>query len=375
MQLYNADCLEILPKLADNTFHALVTDPPAGIGFMGMAFDSDRGGKREWIAWLSSVMKECLRVMRPGAHTLVWALPRTSHWTADAIEDAGFEIRDCVYHLFGQGFPHGLDVSKAIDKRLGAERERLRGVRSGVVKDTYAHDAWSLTHKDSVLSPDPLTVEARTWQGWSTALKPACELWILARKPLSERSVADNVLKWGTGALNIEGCKVGTERHWSSHERTSKVCYGNYNADCKGVWKQGRYPANLICSEPDFLGEHARFFYCPKASRAERDSGCEHLPAKTSGYRPNDPDENTIRQRLHGSIPAANNHPTIKPLALMRYLCRMVTPVGGMVLDPFCGSGSTGVAALQEGFDFVGIEKEKGYFDIATTRIAPCQAS
>lgn len=312
MQLYNADCLEILPTLADNTYHSLVTDPPAGIDFMGLAFDSDRGGKREWIAWLSSVMKECLRVLRPGAHALVWALPRTSHWTADAIEDAGFEIRDVIHAVNCQGFPK----SKA-------------------------------------------------------CLKPAYENWILARKRLSETSIAANVLKWGTGALNIDDSRIGSRADKPQRQRqkpAKATCYGDIHLLGDKVYSLGRWPANFIV-EGDELPEWARYFKVNKASRAERDAGCEHLPAKASGYRPNDPDENTIRQRLHGSIPACNNHPTVKPLAVMRYLCKLITPVGGTVLDPFMGSGSTGIAALEEGFDFVGIEKEEGYFQIANARM------
>lgn len=336
------DCLEALPAIADNSLDSLVTDPPAGISFMGKAWDSDKGGREKWVAWLASVFRECVRVLKPGAYALVWALPRTSHWTATALEEAGFEVRDVITHLFGQGFPKSMDVSKAIDKKLGAKRERLRGVRSGVVRDTYAQDAWSLEFKDSVLSPVPLTDEARQWQGWGTGLKPAAEFWILARKPLAEKSVAANVLRWGTGGVNIDGCRVGTERVKTDGRKCGgEAIYGGgkgiTSEGFKGQAHEGRFPANVILEEPDLLGEAARFFYCPKASQKERGEG--------------------------------NHHPTVKPLALMRYLCRLVTPPGGTVLDCFMGSGSTGLAAVAEGFGFVGIEADPDYHRIAEARL------
>lgn len=207
MRLMHGDCLEQLKTLADNSVDSLVTDPPAGIAFMGKEWDKDKGGRKEWVSWMTGVMSEALRVMKPGAHGLVWALPRTSHWTATALEDAGFEVRDVITHLFGSGFPKSLDVSKAIDKAAGAERE--------VVGENPNHRGESQTRNmyTKALGQDgsvtaPATDDVKKWQGWGTALKPASEHWILVRKPCSEKTVAANVIKWGTGALNIDASRI-----------------------------------------------------------------------------------------------------------------------------------------------------------------------
>lgn len=420
MKILTGDCLDLLPSLETNSVHSLVTDVPASISFMSRDWDSDRGGREEWVAWLTTILRECLRVLRPGGHALVWALPRRSHWTATAIEDSGFEIRDIVSHLFGQGFPKSHDVSKAIDKLQGEERERIRGVRSGVVKNTYAQDAWSREYKDSVLSPVPITDEAAKWQGFGSALKPAVEFYILARKPLQETSIAANVLKWGCGALNIDACRAGSEL---LSYKGSRVVGAGRERSCnlvdrgdgktpdgrdlaKAVERQeryaenkqektvsGRHPANLILShspecsqiacEPGCpvadLGSAARYFYCAKASRGERNRGCETLPVKSpeemTGRAAGSPGLVMVGGKANpyaGTSGAArsNHHPTVKSVALMRYLCRLITPPGGIVLDPFLGSGTTAVAALQEGFDCIGMELDSDYVQIANARIA-----
>lgn len=196
--LHQGDCLDVLRGMADCSVDAVVTDPPAGISFMGKAWDHHKGGRSAWIAWMTEIAAEVNRVLKPGGHALVWAIPRTSHWTATAWEDAGFEVRDRVAHVTGSGFPKSLNVGAAIDKMLGAKRERIRGVRSGVVNAAYAQDAWSKEFKDSVLSSEPITEEARQYTGYGTALKPAVEDWWLLRKPL-DGAVAGNVLKWGVG--------------------------------------------------------------------------------------------------------------------------------------------------------------------------------
>jgi len=361
---------------------SIITDPPAGISFMGKAWDDDKGGRDQWIMWLSEVMRECNRVLKPGAHALVWSIPRTSHWTTTAIENAGFEIRDVVTHLFGSGFPKSLDVSKAIP-------------------------------------------EAKQWQGFGTALKPAAEFWILARKPLSEKTVAKNVLKWGCGALNIDGSRVGTEtRHNPSASNTDREKWRMNTSEVDGRITTGRFPANLVlsCSEhctdemhdiecaikmlddqsgiskssggagkasqknlirsgikaggeyskPKNLGGlgdtggASRFFYCAKVSSSERNAGLEGMPNKeVHRYGKG------LGQGLDPNAPAIdkNHHPTVKPIKLMSYLINLITPPNGTVLDPFMGSGSTGIAAKKLGFKFIGIEREKEYFEIAEKRI------
>jgi site-specific DNA-methyltransferase (adenine-specific) len=261
---------------------------------MDHVWDADKGGRDEWIGWLTEILIECRRVLKPGAHALLWALPRTSHWTATALEDAGFEIRDVISHVYNTGLPKTLDVAKAINK-LGDHPE-----------------------------------EAARWQGWGTGLRPASEHWILARKPL-DTTLARNVLKHGTGAINIDASRV-----------------------------KSRYPSNFICSV-DQDQDYARHFYCPKPSKKERDAGCEDIPLQRAGWTSVFPERKTAYH---------NTHPTLKPLSLMRYLCRLITPPGGTVLDPFCGSGSTGVAALREGFHFIGIEQEQKYVEIARARLS-----
>lgn len=207
------DCLEVLKGFESDSIDSLVTDPPAGIGFMGQEWDHHKGGRAEWVAWMTGVMRECHRVMKPGAHGLVWAIPRTSHWTATALEDAGFEVRDICTHLFGQGFPKSLDISKAIDKAAGAERKVL-GIdptRAGRLKNQVNGftDPSGWEHgKRNIDITAPATDAAKQWSGWGTALKPAAEFWVLVRKPISEKNVASNVLKHGVGGINIDGCRI-----------------------------------------------------------------------------------------------------------------------------------------------------------------------
>lgn len=376
--LLKGDCLEVLQTLDHESVDSLVTDPPAGISFMGKEWDSAKGGRKDWCAWMESVMREAMRVMKPGAHGLVWAIPRTSHWTATALEDAGFEIRDVVTHLFGSGFPKSLDVSKAIDKAAGAERKVIgagayasRRVNSngGNTTGAFEHDGHEVTA--------PATDAAKQWAGWGTALKPASEHWILVRKPCSEKTVAANVQKWGTGAINIDASRIGVGGHHGGAVGASKSeAFGNHAAYIPGpnkVYDQGRFPANLVLSGDavEMLGEPARFFYCAKISTSERNAGLEHLEPKDAPLGDDRPSGQSM-SRLDGreARKAQNTHPTVKPKKLMAYLIRMITPPGGIVLDPFMGSGSTGIAAKECGFGFIGIEREKEYFEIAEARIA-----
>jgi len=591
MTLLHGDCLERLSEMQTASLDSLVTDPPAGIAFMGKAWDSDKGGRAQWIAWMTEVMRECLRVLKPGAHGLVWALPRTSHWTATALEDAGFEVRDVVTHLFGTGFPKSLDVSKAIDRAAGAERVVV-GLKKYADGATYMggekSGRFGMMSEGQARGPSlettPATDAAKQWQGFGTALKPAVEIWllvakpfttvpldatishanqllrdfvcqmlhvkfadqcstsnlrdlgagcdfaqwiavvltspqsgdssdetdmfrlpamaetilsiaalwngilsvafcrqstfttetetalttelktlsylispitqacttrgetnqsgemsaaivvrrflesvlaklsafpgisvpesvstpaessvlplppwqkyesainkvassehyILIRSPLGEKTVAANVLKHGTGGINIDGCRIGTtEALGRMNNVPSTFNHANatpYVDNSRGL---GRFPSNLILDEEaaalldeqsgilksgelkgyvsgggsksghlagkkarliekstKYSGGASRYFYCAKASKADKG--------------------------------ADNVHPTVKSTALMRYLLRLVTPPGGTVLDPFMGSGSTGVAAKAEGFGFIGIEQDAEYLAIAARRM------
>jgi len=361
MKLIQGDCLEVMKTLPDNSVDACVTDPPYGLKFMGKKWDYDVPTVEQW--------KEVYRVMKPGAFLLSFGGTRTYHRMVVNIEDAGFEIRDQIQWLYGSGFPKSLDIGKAIDKAAGAEREVIGKNPNGFGPNNGA----SLTHnmKEHPNLTSPATPEAIQWDGWGTALKPANEPICLARKPLSEKTVAANVLKWGTGGLNIDGCRVGTEEHivgMKGRKADFWAIAKNYQEE-KIV--SGRFPANVIHDGSDEVvglfpdtgnnsrvrrgqydggcfggglkqddtehndsGSAARFFYCAKASKAERGEG--------------------------------NNHPTVKPLKLMCYLCRLVTPPGGTVLDCYVGSGTTGVAAQIEGFEFIGIDKD---IAIATRRI------
>ena len=250
--IHHGDCLEVLRTLESDSLDSLVTDPPAGIAFMGKDWDKDKGGRTEWIAWMTEVMRECLRVLKPGAHGLVWALPRTAHWTATALEDAGFEVRDCVTHLFGTGFPKSLDVSKAIDKAAGAERQKL-GPKS-TYRKPQEPNGWDCT-KRAEFETAPATDSAREWQGWGTALKPACEFWWLVRKPCSEKTVAANVLRHGTGAINVDGCRIGVGTPVPCQVSSTGSGFGGYDASGypggRAYSSQGRFPSNLVLSHSD----------------------------------------------------------------------------------------------------------------------------
>jgi len=339
-----------------------VTDPPYGLGFRGKAWDGTG------ITYNADVWRECLRVLKPGGHLLAFGGSRTYHRMACAIEDAGFEIRDQIMWVYGQGFPKSHNISKAIDKQAGAEREIL-----GTIPDRWAGKGSVLQRStqaeaESVNITAPATPEAQQWDGWGTALKPAHEPIVLARKPFAG-AVADNVLAWGTGGINVDGCRVGyineadknkalagdafkrkntSDKGWSRPWMEDKEKAARINAESKERAQQGRFPANLIHDGSDevtglFPNDTARFFYCAKASKCDRDEG---LPEG-----------------------AHSHHPTVKPTDLMRYLCRLVTPPAGIVLDPFMGSGSTGKAAALEGFDFIGIEQDAQYIEIARRRI------
>jgi site-specific DNA-methyltransferase (adenine-specific) len=413
--LINGDCREAMRAMDENSVDAIVTDPPYGLtsarptgrsaategavmkGFMGLGWDHGVPGKEFWV--------EALRVAKPGAHLLAFGGTRTFHRLMVAIEDAGWEIRDTIMWVYGSGFPKSLDVSKAIDKAAGVEREICTGSTSAPNGKPGGYEGARYKEKRQTPfgvvqdQPDitlPATEAAKQWEGWGTALKPAFEPVIVARKPLVG-TVAANVQQHGTGAINIDGCRVPTDPNDDIFAKNPHTHggFGHADAQVYGDGKgsdykpqEGRWPANLIHDGSDEVlalfpdsngsggslpqvkitgygdgavgtgkseyfggprtphdsgsGSAARFFYCAKTSKKDRNEG-----------------------------DILNRHPTVKPTELMRYLCRLVTPPGGTVLDPFMGSASTGKAALKEGFGFVGIDsdEEHGYFDIALARI------
>jgi len=407
--ILEGDCLDVLKTLDDESIDSIVTDPPYGLAFMGKRWDYDVPSVEVW--------QECLRVLKPGGYLLAFAGTRTQHRMCVRIEDAGFEIRDMIAWVYGSGFPKSHDVSKAIDRATGAERTEVVGTklgRPGMAKDGRNQSFDSSTHTyggGKVLSTDitaPATDAARQWQGWGTALKPALEPITVARKPLVG-TVADNVMRYGTGAINVDGCRVGTET-WTRKGGDVSTPYGNDRTWSTSKTPDinrtatGRWPANLIHDGSDEVtglfphttsgsraagvrngmgfhgangdggpaingssGSAARFFYCAKASKRDRDEGL-NLPARQYSHDGRSKPIENAYQRNNST--ARNNHPTVKPTDLMRYLCRLVTQPNGVVLDPFCGSGSTGKAAALEGFRFVGIEREPAYAEIARARIA-----
>lgn len=412
--VYQGDCLDVLPTLADFSVDAIVTDPPAGIAFMGQTWDTPgawrapvsrhgftdgaerlpapaigssrnpvcrrchrhrRGAtaaaicrchqpdfddasarlkdRRAFVSFLAAVMAQCLRVLKPGGHAIVWAIPRTSHWTATALEDAGFDVRDVITHHYGSGFPKSLN---------------LKG----------------------------------DWQGWGTALKPASEHWILARRPLSEANTALNVQRWRTGALNIDAgrrpmndrltagrwpanlllshsldcnhacapdCPVARLDEQSGYSRTRRI---RIPSDCGGNTWGGSFQIHRGPRGYDDSGGASRFFYVSKPSARERDAGLDDLPMRLADpYGHHRGRRSRDKRRFDGRRPriARNHHPTVKSVLLMRYLCQLITPPSGVILDCFAGSGSTLIAAASLGFRAIGIEREADYVEIIRHRL------
>lgn len=362
--ILKGNCLDTLKTLPDCSIDSIVTDPPYELGFMGKSWDASG------IAYNVEMWRECLRVLKPGGHLLAFSGSRTYHRMTVAIEDAGFEIRDQIMWLYGSGFPKSLDVSKAIDKAAGAEREVV-GQRQG-----RGNEASGAGHEYRIKAglmdiTAPATPEAQRWQGWGTALKPAHEPICVARKPLTG-TVASNVLEWGTGALNIDGSRVGTELLPAQKAGQAKI--GTFErTEMITPEREGRWPANVIHDGSDevlagFPNDAGRFFYCAKASKSERNAGLEGMPEQMLTGRDEGQDAMQVPYKTRSKV-TANIHPTVKPIALMRYLVKLVTPLGGTVLDPFLGSGSTAVAAILEGFDWVGCEMTEDYWPIIEARV------
>jgi site-specific DNA-methyltransferase (adenine-specific) len=374
--VYHGSNLDVLPTLPDNSVDAIVTDPPYELGFMGKSWDSSG------IAYSVELWQECLRVLKPGGHLLAFSGSRTYHRMTVAIEDAGFEVRDMIAWVSNKTFPKSHNISKAIDKAAGAQREVV-GTKLGATLGSF--DGGYATNEGKTISETAsATDEAKKWDGWGTALKPTVEPVVMARKPF-DGTIANNVLTWGVGGLNIDGSRIGTTDTLARplNEANNEVfgTYKQFGNPTEPV--QGRWPANIILDEhtaglldeqsgevksagiyqrgDDYLitdamfplnsggnksamysdkGGASRFFYVARASKADRNEGV-----------------------------AINNHPTVKPTALMEYLIKLVTPAGGTVLDPFTGSGSTGKAALLNGFKFIGIELTEDYLPIIEGRL------
>ena len=430
MKLLLGDCIDKLKELDDNSVDSIVTDPPYGLSFMGKKWDYDVPSQEIW--------EECYRVLKPGGHLLSFAGSRTYHRMAVRIEDAGFEIRDQIMWIYGSGFPKSLNIGIQVDKKLGNQREVVGEKVRGDVQKAKENGAGYLADpanrnntKQFGYGTQTITKGNSEWEGWGTALKPAHEPIVMARKPLSEKTVVDNVLEWGTGGINIDASRIGVDENDPNHRSidnknvhtTNFANNGNPRPDKipnqeSQINPQGRFPANIIFDEEagkildeqtgelksgDMPGKYkgwgkngiygsadneleqtyygdsggaSRFFYCPKTSKTDRNEGLDDFEDKEAPKRDDGQPYgmNTNKFRPDGSErkpvqPKKNNHPTVKPTDLMLYLIRMVTPKSGTTLDPFMGSGSTGKAAVRGGFDFVGIEMDKEYMEIAKARI------
>ena len=409
------DCRKILREMPPNSVDSAVTDPPYGLavppdpekllshwlrgrefvprgkGFMGQAWDASVPSPM--------MFRELFRVLRPGAHAVVFAGSRTVDLMGLSMRLAGFEIRDQLQWIYGSGFPKSLDVSKAIDKSAGVWRGRAGPMNSD--NSAMGGGNYERTPKGS-----PATADALRWQGFGTALKPAHEPIILARKPLVG-TVAANYIEHGTGGINVDGCRIPSIEPTGWGGGGSSLFDGGLSRESKIAHREnlGRFPANILMDEsagalldaqsgdrPGMSGGGihtssggmfgaidgneghlrgdsggaSRFFFCAKACRAEREAGLEHLePIRRSDGRGKDIENPRLRTTAR-----RNHHPTVKPIALMRWLCRLVTPPGGLIVDPFTGSGTTGIAASVEGFSFAGCELSEEFARIARERIA-----
>jgi DNA modification methylase len=442
IKLMQGDNILSLKKLPENSIDSIVTDPPYGLSFMNKKWDYEVPSVEFW--------QEVLRVLKPGGHVLSFGGTRTYHRMVVNMEDAGFEIRDQIMWIYGSGFPKSLNIGKAFDKKNGDERKIIgRKIQrvDGTLRKVGATGA-PFVDKDgkSFSKPtdgyidieEPGSETSKKWEGWGTALKPANEPICLARKPLSEKTIVDNVIKWGTGVINIDGCRIATDDELGRVNKTDTIDTDTemkmgLKAGAINFGTDGRFPANILFDETaaemldeqsgisksskfkpeydggfgvsDIIGKNkkiggslvesergfsdkggaSRFFYVPKVSKKERNLGLDGFEDKeTTGqlnlnkcikcnkyYMAGDGRElcSCIEPEYNSSTIQKNNHPTLKPINLMTYLCRLITPPGGIVLDPFMGSGSTGISACLEGFRFVGMELDEDYFKIAEARV------
>lgn len=386
IKLFNGDSAQVLRQLPENSIDSIVCDPPYGLSFMGKRWDYDVPSVDLW--------REVLRVLKPGGHLLAFGGTRTYHRLVVNIEDAGFEIRDQIQWLYGSGFPKSQDISKAIDKQAGAIGNRGKRFNAAGIGESNGGSKLRSDHPDYV-PPEAVTEDAKRWQGFGTALKPANEPIVLARKPIEKGlTIADNVLKYGTGSLNIDGCRIGFASE--ADKEQTKVPLANIPNGEGGFMRVegrrdavyqpndgGRWPANVLLDETAAEALDAQSgvskSMAPKKSdnRTVVKAGDSLQLGKAGVHNPENSYSDAggasrffyVAKASKKERGTENNHPTVKPIKLMAYLCRLVTPPGGTVLDPFMGSGSTGLAALEEGFSFIGIELSAEYFDIAKARL------
>jgi len=353
-KIINDSMLNMLSHIEENSIDCVITDPPYELGFMGKSWDSSG------IAFQPETWKKCFKVLKPGGYLLAFGGSRTFHRIACAIEDAGFELRDTILYLYGSGFPKSMSIDKAIDKKLGAEREvigtKIRKQEFNNPDEIEQKYGFKSGKIDITL---PATDIAKQWQGYGTALKPAFEPIIMARKPI-KTTVAENVMIYGVGGINIDECRVGDEERFLTPATPKKGTFNcSFDSNYDGKSVLGRFPANVIHDGSEevveCMGEASRYFYTTKASKKDRDGGL-------GGFK----QKQTTRK---------NTHPTVKPCELMQYLIRLVAPKGATILDPFMGSGSTGKAVMFENrernadYKFIGIDLEKEYCEIAEMRI------
>lgn len=427
IELHNGNNIDVLKTFEDNSIDSVVTDPPYGLGkepdvrlmlqsWLEFDYMEVSGGGfmgKKWDAFVPQPIfwKEVFRLLKPGGHCLAFYGTRTYDWGVMAMRLAGFEIRDTIMWLYGSGFPKSLNIGKAVDKILGNEREK-----TGILKK-HAQKGVAIAEERGAIGGgafgqskiEEVTKGNSDWEGWGTALKPAVEPIVMARKPISEKNIAENVLRWHTGGINIDGCRVETDENLNGGTYSDGVyvkndIYGQRKKIPNGyVQPLGRFPANLIHDGSEEVvagfpevdsggkkttdkansdglygfggqclnnlskscGSASRFFYTAKAHSSERNYGLEGFEEKRSSNYGN----NGFSSANPTFATASNHHPTVKPLDLMQYLVRLVTPKNGICLDPFMGSGTTGMACKLEHFDFIGIELDPEYFKIAKARI------
>ena len=404
--ILNGDCLDELRSIADASVDSVVTDPPYGLSNTKPAQVAETitrwasgerdylpGGRgfmgKEWDGFVPppAVWDECMRILKPGGHMLVFAGPRTQDLMGLSIRLAGFDIRDSVAWLYGTGFPKGQSISKAIDKQAGATRQVVGTSKGAGSSNTESLGEFRPEYDTTV----PSTEEAAKWEGWNTSLKPAHEPIIMARKPFSG-TVASNVVEHGTGALNIDGCRVPTDE-----DRRRNAKGGENGLNGESTFKirdrraedqpmtEGRWPANVVLEESTAEIVDSQSGYSKDGVAVNRNRIGDGSNYDASSYRITKPSREDqgyggeggasrffyVAKAPKGERPKVDGvaHPTVKPLALMRWLVRLVTPEGGVVLDPFAGSGATVEAALLEGMSPIGIEREADYVPLIQARI------
>lgn len=393
-QILPGDNRETLKTIPDNSIDAIVTDPPYGIDFLGKAWDANTGALETY--------QQCLRVLKPGGHILAFSASRTYHHLAITLEQAGFEIRDQIMWIYSSGFPKSQDVGRSIQRSLGVKQTKKNPAASKATFNNVLSEAQDKQRDNSTDDSKPGSAEqivctdpeAKAWEGWGTALKPAHEPIALARKPM-RLSIARNCQTHGVGALNINATRIAYDGPsdipvpHGGKARQHKDNPGWMSTTGHGVIENpeinaiGRFPSNVLGEIPDYQ----KYFYCPKVNRAERHVGfdgnetyadmCASVGAKYIANATILPGIGLVKdhglkheiQKIRGYETTGNNHPTVKPIELMKYLIKLITPPGGTVLDPFNGSGSTGCAAVELGHPYIGCELDARYVEISTRRI------